>query len=151
MTEETGKANKKWNERSDEIEELKKIFYQFLKRWINDDKQDHPNKPPNYYVRLEEESEFKLAKHVRREKEREEQLRKQRMEEEKLLIAQEEERQKQRVLLASLESDDTNFIKSNTVNERNFFNQIKLDKVRKSKKSRVESNPKKQASQEFLI
>lgn len=38
-----------WNESQDEIEELKKVFFEFLKRWVgNDGSQLNVNKPTLY-------------------------------------------------------------------------------------------------------
>lgn len=46
-----------WNELDDELDELKKIFFEFLKRWTDSKKNDEldPNRPVIYGVQRDAE------------------------------------------------------------------------------------------------
>ena len=50
-----------WNELDDELDELKKIFFEFLKRWTDTERNEEldPNRP-DYYQVLHDAEEFKL-------------------------------------------------------------------------------------------
>ena len=56
------KAKRLWNEKHDEIDELKKIFYEFLQKWIEDKSNEKSPNEPIVYTRLQGEREFVLLK-----------------------------------------------------------------------------------------
>ena len=60
------KLSKAWLQRRDEIEELKKIFFEFLKKWIDDRKPSIPYKP-KFYDRTVNDVRYKLPKGILRD------------------------------------------------------------------------------------
>jgi hypothetical protein len=60
-------AMEAWREPADEIEELKKVFFEFLKRWVeNEGPQGDVNKPI-IYERHKDTKEFRLQVDLREE------------------------------------------------------------------------------------
>ena len=57
------KLSRAWSQRRDEIEELKKIFFEFLKRWIEDQRHSIPY-TPKFYDRTANDPKYLLPKGI---------------------------------------------------------------------------------------
>ena len=60
------KLAKAWSHRRDEIEELKKIFFEFLKKWIDDQRSSIPYNP-KFYDRTVNDAKYQLPKGIIRD------------------------------------------------------------------------------------